>query len=58
VDPGAARRIEVHIGTIEIQPVEPSTPLPPPAAAAEVGPQAHVGFDDFVALRTYAAWDR
>jgi hypothetical protein len=52
----ARARLDVHIGTIEIHPVETLAPTPaaaPPPAAAIAG-----GFDEFLALRRYEPWAR
>lgn len=60
-EPRSLRRdVDVRIGTIEIhaEPASPGSPAPP--AVATPAPQGRPagGFDDFVRLRTYAAWER
>jgi hypothetical protein len=56
VDAGP-RRLDVHIGTIEIHPAEPvvATDAPPLQVAV---PAADGGFADFLSLRTYEPWVR
>jgi len=52
----APARLDVHIGTIEIHPVE--TLAPAPAAATAPTPMTAGGFDEFLALRRYEPWVR
>jgi hypothetical protein len=49
-------RVQVRIGAIEIHPTGPAdtAPSPAPPAVAPTTGQSQAGFDDFVALRTYA----
>ena len=54
--PASLPRVHVRIGAIEIHPTGSADTAPAPAApaAAPTTAQAQAGFDDFVALRTYA----
>jgi hypothetical protein len=55
--PAPARpHLDVHIGTIEIHPVE-SVASAPAVAPAPV-PAVAGGFDEFLALRRYESWAR
>jgi hypothetical protein len=54
--PSVPRGLDVHIGTIEIHPVETT----PPAVSGEPARPSTVSaaedFGDFIALRTYKPW--
>jgi hypothetical protein len=57
-NPSVPQGLDVHIGTIEIHPVETTpTTVPEPSAHGSTAPVAG-GFDEFVALRTYEPWAR
>jgi hypothetical protein len=55
VDAGTGRTVHVRIGTVEIRADAPPTSAPPRAPSQSALPAA-VGFDEFVALRSHAAW--
>jgi hypothetical protein len=55
--PAQARaHLDVHIGTIEIHPVDAVASAPTVAPA--LAPAAAGGFDEFLALRRYETWAR
>ena len=56
--PSAPPGLDVHIGTIEIHPVETTPPTVSGAAARPSTVAAAEGFGDFIALRTYEPWAR